>query len=97
MPCFAGTLADGTTRKESSGLRLLEEIQTVITDLAEEAKPSVVSMFPLQAQGRTRDTSGERMPNSSGSGSGVIVDPEGHIMTNNHVIGDATEVEVPFL
>ena len=96
VPCFASTLTDGTTRKESSGLRLLEELQTVITDLAEEAKPSVVSIFPLQAQGRPRDTSGERLPNSTGSGSGVIIDPEGHIITNNHVVGDAAEVEVRF-
>ena len=28
------------------------------------------------------------------SGSGLIVDGEGHIVTNNHVIGDALEVEV---
>src|SRR5687768_15589404 len=91
-------LADGGagTRKNSSGLRLLEELQSVITDLAEEAKPSVVSIFPVQALGRTRDGSGERMPNSTGSGSGVIVDPEGHIITNNHVVGDAAEVEVRF-
>ncbi len=96
VPCFAGDPTGATTRKESSGLRLLEELQTVITDLAEEAKPSVVSIFPIQAQGRTRDASGERMPNSTGSGSGVIIDPEGHIITNNHVVGDAAEVEVRF-
>jgi serine protease Do len=38
----------------------------------------------------------ERVPNASGSGSGVIIDPDGHIITNSHVIGDATEVEVRF-
>jgi serine protease Do len=81
-------------RKESSGLRMLEELQTVITDLAEEAKPSVVSIFPIQTLGKSRDGSGERVPNSTGSGSGVIIDPNGHIITNNHVVGDATEVEV---
>ncbi|MGZ8393542.1 MAG: Do family serine endopeptidase [Nitrospira sp.] len=96
VTCFAGPLTDATTRKESTGLRLLEELQTVITDLAEEAKPSVVSIFPIQSLGRTRDASGERMPNSTGSGSGVIIDPEGHIITNNHVVGDAAEVEVRF-
>jgi hypothetical protein len=31
---------------ESNGLRLLEEMQAVITELAETAKPSVVSLFP---------------------------------------------------
>lgn len=73
-------------RKTSPGLRMLEELQTVITDLAEEAKPSVVSIFPIQATGRSREA-GERMPNSTGSGSGVIVDGVGHIITNNHVVG----------
>ena len=82
--------------KESSGLRLLEELQTVITDLAEEAKPSVVSIFPIQSMGRPRDGASDRMPSSTGSGSGVIVDPQGHILTNNHVVGDAAEVEVRF-
>ena len=82
-----------TPRAVSPGLRLLEELQTVITDLAEQAKPSVVSIFPIQATGRSRD-GGERLPNSTGSGSGVIVDAAGHIITNNHVVGDAAEVEV---
>jgi len=48
------TLAAGESapapKKTSAGLRMLEELQTVITDLAEEAKPSVVSIFPVQAQ-----------------------------------------------
>ncbi len=80
--------------QQPSGLRLLEEIQSVITDLAEKTKPSVVSIFPLPMPGRSQDFSGERIPNSPGSGSGVIIDQEGHIATNNHVVGDATEVEV---
>lgn len=82
-----------TLRTVSPGLRLLEEMQTVITDLAEQSKPSVVSIFPIQPGGRARD-GGERTPSSTGSGSGVIVDAAGHIITNNHVVGDAAEVEV---
>ncbi len=86
--------AGGPVVQQPTGLRLLEEIQSVITDLAEHAKPSVVSIFPLPAPGRSREFSSERAPNSPGSGSGVIIDQEGHIATNNHVVGDATEVEV---
>ena len=78
---------------DSPGLRLLEEIQTVITDLAESAKPSVVNLIPLSGPGRGRELPQERTPNTSGSGSGVIIDPDGHIVTNNHVIGDATEIK----
>jgi serine protease Do len=81
---------------DSPGLRVLEEIQTVIIDLAESAKPSVVNLIPLSALGRGRELSQERAPNASASGSGIIIDSEGHIVTNNHVIGDATEIEVRF-
>jgi serine protease Do len=74
------------------GMRALEELQSVITDLAERVKPSVVNVLPASTNrsGNPR----ERPPNSPGSGSGVIVDGEGHIITNNHVVGDAGEVEV---
>ncbi|MCS6297516.1 MAG: Do family serine endopeptidase [Nitrospira sp.] len=96
LPLSTVAAADvaSTPHTVSPGLRLLEELQTVITDLAETAKPSVVSIFPIPATGRSRDGSGDRVPSSTGSGSGVIIDPVGHIITNNHVVGDATEVEV---
>lgn len=79
---------------DSPGMRMLEEIQTVITELAEETKHSVVNLFPITGGGRSREGPGDRMPNVSGSGSGLIVDSEGHIVTNNHVVGDAAEIEV---
>jgi serine protease Do len=79
---------------DSPGIRVLEEIQTVITELAEHAKPSVVNLLPLTNPSRPREGPGERTPNVSGSGSGLIVDSDGHIVTNNHVIGDAAEIEV---
>ena len=78
---------------DSAGLKVLEDIQNVITNLAEETKPSVVSIVPVQG-GRSREAAGERLPNPSGSGSGVIVDSDGHILTNNHVVGESSEVEV---
>lgn len=79
---------------DTGGLGLLEELQTVITDLAERVKPSVVNVFPTHVSGRSKETPRERLPNAPGSGSGVIIDPEGHIITNNHVVGDASEVEI---
>ena len=104
LPCVVAILlsaAIGSDRAEafstdSPGIRMLEEIQTVITELAEQAKPSVVNLFPVPSAGKLREGPGERTPNASGSGSGLIVDREGHIVTNNHVIGDATEIEVRF-
>lgn len=35
-------------------------------------------------------------PQQSGSGSGVVISPDGYVVTNNHVISDATEVTVTF-
>ena len=78
----------------SNGLRLLEEMQAVITELAETAKPSVVSLFPTSPLGKGRDIAPERVPNAPGSGAGVIITPDGHIITNNHVVGDFAEIEV---
>ena len=72
----------------SNGLRLLEEMQTVITELAEATKLSVVSLFPVSTGGKGRESGLERMPNMPGTGAGVIITPEGHIITNNHVVGD---------
>lgn len=85
--------AGASVGNASTGLQLLEDIQTAISELAETAKPSVVNLFPVTT-GKGRDFLQDRAPNPSGSGSGVIVDPEGHIITNNHVIGDAAEIEV---
>jgi len=36
------------------------------------------------------------IPSQQGSGSGVVVSPDGYIVTNNHVVADANEVTVTF-
>src|SRR6266540_3825826 len=87
----------GTTQAaEPSGLRMLEEIQTELINLAERVKPAVVNIAPVSAS-TTKPGEGPRErggPNNPGTGSGVIVDKEGIVVTNNHVVGDAKEVEV---
>jgi serine protease Do len=88
LPATAGDCAAAPA--DTGGLRLLEEMQNVITELADRVKPSVVSVGAV----RSKDSLRDRPPNAPGSGSGVIIDQEGHIITNNHVVSDATEVEV---
>jgi serine protease Do len=53
-----------------------------------------VSLFPTNPVGKGRDVAPERVPNAPGSGAGVIITPAGHIITNNHVVGDSAEIEV---
>ncbi len=55
--------------------------QNPIAAVAEKVLPSVVSIQVSGAQG-------------SGSGSGVIIRGDGYILTNNHVVEGATELEV---
>jgi serine protease DegQ len=70
---------------------------------ARQASPAVVSINTSKAK-RSNTASqdpwfrffyGEQEEqNPAGLGSGVIVSPEGHILTNNHVIEDADDIEV---
>src|SRR2546430_14984449 len=70
------------------GIRLLEEVQSVITELAERAKPAVVSVFPVHGPSRPPDAPRERAPHASSSRSGGIIDPQRHIVPTNHVVGE---------
>ncbi|WP_284620282.1 S1C family serine protease [Aquabacterium humicola] len=69
---------------------------------ARAAAPAVVSVVaskPGRRNPHAQDPSfrfffGDRVPEQVGFGSGVIVSPEGILLTNNHVIEGATDIEV---
>ncbi len=60
-----------------------------VTDLFDRASPAVVEI----KVGRT--SQGRRFP-GTGSGSGFLIDREGHILTNSHVVDNATDVTATF-
>ena len=75
-----------------------------LSPAAKRAAPAVVSIATTQAAKKTPQSNdpwfqffhGERDSEApqAGLGSGVIVSPEGYILTNNHVIEGADEIEV---
>lgn len=64
--------------------------ETTITSIYDTASPAVVEII-VKTQ-----TTGFGAFSTEGQGSGFIVDKEGHILTNNHVVEDATDVQVVF-
>lgn len=80
-------------------LKYLEQSQNVFIDIAARAKPAVVNISPVQSTSHS-SKSDESAPERrrpdvpQGSGSGVIIDKKGTIITNQHVVSDAKEVEV---
>ena len=89
---------------------LVERMQQVFVEVAERLKPSVVNVSTTQRvqpsrretepffRGPFREFFGEeffeRFFERRSLGSGVIVDAKGYILTNNHVVEQADEIQV---
>lgn len=67
------------------------EIETAITQTVEKVGPAVVTVIGT-VPGQV--TFFGRTPDGQSSGSGVIISPDGYIVTNNHVVERASELWV---
>ena len=75
----------GDSLPESNDAELLDAYSTTVADTIERVSPAVAH---IQVQGER----GGRM--ARGTGSGVVVSPDGLVLTNNHVVEDATRIEL---
>jgi len=71
----------------SAGDSLTAE-ELLLENLYLRVNPSVVNILVLSES--------ENLPTEFGAGSGFVIDKQGHIVTNYHVVADATKVEVTF-
>jgi S1-C subfamily serine protease len=87
------------TAAESGDAGLLDSYSRAVTGAVERVSPSVVNVEVHQTQptgGRARSgepRSGEPRERRGG-GSGFVFTPDGLILTNSHVVHDATRIEV---
>ncbi len=71
----------------SAGTQLVSE-ETLLENLYERVNPAVVNITVSGGTGT--------QPVELGTGSGFVIDNQGHIVTNHHVVVDATELDVTF-
>ena len=90
----AATATATATMTAGTGSAGADGLTGAVEQVVQDARPSVVQITNQQAlsQSGLGGNSGDLVP--AGVGSGVIIDDQGHILTNNHVIEGAAGVVV---
>ena len=69
---------------------IIDKTVSPVVPIAKKVSPSIVA---IKIKKTYRDFFGDRYE-SGGTGSGIIIDVEGHIVTNNHVVEDSNDIVV---
>ncbi|MBN1955822.1 MAG: trypsin-like peptidase domain-containing protein [Anaerolineae bacterium] len=95
LPTFTGDVTPAAPTEEAGGNATPTPLSggpidddTLLVDLYQRASPGVVNIDVAAGAGDELD--------AFGSGSGFLIDDEGHIVTNNHVIEAADAIYVTF-
>ncbi len=99
--CVIGTpsvaFAQERPKDHSAGKAILLHLQDAFSDVAETLEPTVVTILSYKnknGDNMERPPMGRGLRRSQGTGSGVIIRPDGWILTNEHVTGNVEKVTV---
>jgi serine protease Do len=94
-----GPGAAQTGAKSPQHSKTLADYSAAMEDLAQSASPAVVQILvhTLAPLGKEDSQSAGFVSEQEATGSGVIVDPDGYIVTNAHVVRNARRIEVNIL
>jgi S1-C subfamily serine protease len=88
------TLEPSPTPLPDAAIAEADAEELLLTNLYERVNPSVVNI--VVTVGNEENTITNNLFPTQGQGSGFVVDTDGHIVTNNHVIAEADKIEVTF-
>jgi len=97
----AAAPATGVAGLQTSYADLVSRVAPAVVTIRSTERARAAQQFPFMDDPNFRDFFGDRMPQQQqtpqrvqGVGSGVIVNSDGYILTNHHVVDGATEIKV---
>jgi len=89
-----GNRSDGAERAaQSEDAEILDAYSQAVMSVADRVGPSVVNIT-MKRPARARTAQGVVPFEATGTGSGVIITPDGYVLTNSHVVAGASSLEV---